>query len=85
MRLRFFPILIGLLLSFTMSVAVAPVSAQTAAPEAAPVPITVSDAKLQSFVAAALKVGDLIDKWTPPDRGGADARREDQAEADSER
>jgi hypothetical protein len=61
MRLRLIPVLCGLLLAFSMSVAIAPVFAQTAAPA----PVTVSDAKLQSFVAAALKVGDLIDKWTP--------------------
>lgn len=62
MPLRHSPALCGLLLAFTMAVAVTPVSAQTATP--APAPVAVSDAKLQAFIAAAVKVGDLIDKWT---------------------
>ena len=61
MRLRLSPALCGLLLAFIMTVPVAPVSAQTATPA----PVAVSDAKLQAFVTAALKVGNLTDQWTP--------------------
>lgn len=70
MRLRFLVALCGLLALGSFAPLIS-ATAQTAAP--APTPIAVSDAKLEAFVAAALKVGGLIDEWTPKIEAAATA------------
>jgi hypothetical protein len=62
MRFRFVPALCGLLVAFGALSLTAPSFAQS---PAAPAIGEISDAKLQAFVAAALRVGDLIDEWAP--------------------
>ena len=59
--MRILSVLCGLLVAFTTAVPAAPAFAQATPPPAA----AVSDAKLHAFIVAAVKVGDLIDKWSP--------------------
>ena len=61
MRLRFLSVLCGLLVAVAAAVPAAPAFAQATPPPAA----ALTDDKLHAFIVAALKVGDLIDQWSP--------------------
>lgn len=65
MRSRLLFPLLGLLIAVAGAVPGAPraLAQQAAAPAAAAASLT--DEKLHAFIVAALKVGDLIDQWTP--------------------
>lgn len=74
MRARFFFPFISLLAIFAASVPAAPRAfAQEALPAAA-----LTDDKLHAFIIAALKVGDLIDQWSPKIEAAKTPEEQDQ-------